>query len=75
MVEIHRAEQWDHTSSLMALVANLTRGRSCPPYRPSDFHPLIRRTPTPAQRVDFDALRAFVQARPPPSRTAAGGER
>jgi hypothetical protein len=48
MAEERLDYDWNHTSSLMALVANCHRDPDSPPFTPLDFHPLRARTPVRA---------------------------
>ncbi len=40
MVEAGRREAWNHTASLMALMANCHRGPKQKPFNAQDFHPM-----------------------------------
>lgn len=69
MAEAQVKQQWAHTSSLMALIANAHRdpkkGRS---FRPADFDPTRKLDPKPAweelPRVGIDMLKqVFVDRR------------
>jgi len=45
MTEARLEASWDHTSALMALLANVNRDpKRHGPYRMEDFHPFRRRT-------------------------------
>lgn len=45
MAEARRKDAWDHTSALLAMLANCNRDpkKRPRPYRPADFHPLTER--------------------------------
>lgn len=62
--EARRAEQWDHTACLMALIANCNRDpkRQRRPYTPAQFHPFPGRLqkPKPKERAGVGLLRALL---------------
>jgi hypothetical protein len=62
MAEGRRRDQWNHTASVLALVANANRdpkkGRA---FTPADFHPMSgpKREPPPI-KADISVLKVFV---------------
>jgi len=63
-------EEWNHTSQLMCLTANINRDpkRKPKPYAPADFHPLERARAARPIPADISVLRdVFVK---PHERTA-----
>ena len=45
MAEARLEDEWNHTSALLALLANVNRDpKKHGPYRPEDFHPFRRRS-------------------------------
>jgi hypothetical protein len=50
---------WNHTSAVLAMLANLHRDqRKKPsPYKPADFHPHIRMKPATIQKVGIAVLK------------------
>ena len=70
MAEGVNQDQWNHTSALLAMLANVNRdpkkGRA---FKPADFHPLasgqIGRSQSPLPRVSVSVLKqVFVDNRP-----------
>lgn len=56
MDEAHSTATWNHTASLMALIANLKRDpEKTPPYSPEFFHPLKHQA-DPVEDENFDAV-------------------
>jgi mitochondrial fission protein ELM1 len=48
MTEGHHRDTWQHTASLMALVANVNRDpKKTRPFKPSDFNPYVKKTSRP----------------------------
>lgn len=43
MVRGRMDAEWDHTSCLLALIANVNRGKNTSPFKPWQFHPSGRR--------------------------------
>lgn len=39
MADAKRKEDWEHTSALMALIANINSAKGSKQYKPSDFNP------------------------------------
>ncbi|GIW56138.1 MAG: hypothetical protein KatS3mg082_2734 [Nitrospiraceae bacterium] len=59
MAEARSRAAWDHTSNVMALVANcLARTKGKPPFQPRMFHPFLRRKPPalPLEKSEAFAL-------------------
>lgn len=48
MVQARRVEQWNHTAGLMALTANVHRGKRQRAFSADEFHP-IKERPQPAK--------------------------
>jgi hypothetical protein len=47
MTTAKRKEEWNHTATLMALIANVNRDpKGHKPFTPYDFHPLIKKDQT-----------------------------
>ena len=66
MAEARQREQWNHTASLLALLANCHRDpKKTRPYKPAQFHPHGRpRKPAPAATADIGLLKTvFVDRR------------
>ena len=48
MAEGHHKDRWQHTSSVMALIANVNRDpKKNRPFKPSDFNPYLKKTSRP----------------------------
>jgi len=48
MAEGHAKDRWQHTSNIMALIANTNRDpKKTRPFKPSDFNPTISKTSAP----------------------------
>lgn len=67
MATARQQERWDHTASLLALLANLHRdARRRKAYAPADFHPL-RQAARPTPMPNLSILKAvFVDRSHPP---------
>lgn len=66
MAEARQREQWNHTSSLLALLANCHRDpKKTRPYKPAQFHPHpTKPRPTIKPRADIRQLKqVFVDRR------------
>jgi len=63
MSEARAQAMWAHTSSIMALIANVNRDpKRTRPFKPSDFNPLLggaQRRGVPLRRDTLDLLKAF----------------
>jgi hypothetical protein len=59
MTHTRQQETWNHTASLLAMLANVNRepkkGRA---FKPADFHPMP--TPTKAQRAEAPPLKGDI---------------
>jgi hypothetical protein len=66
MAEARSRERWDHTASVMALLANLHRDpRKSRVFRPEDFHPYRPRLQTKHPKVGIQVLKQlFIDPRP-----------
>jgi hypothetical protein len=65
MVEARSRALWNHTASVLALLANAHRDpKKTRPFTPSDFHPHHRRKPAPAAKVGITALKSVFVDRP-----------
>lgn len=52
MAEGRMDAEWNHTSAILAMLANVNRDpKKHGPYRPEDFHPLKRRTHAQGIRI------------------------
>lgn len=53
MAEAKAEAEWDHTASLMALIAEVNRNHEARsrPYAPAEFHPMHQRTKTPRREM------------------------
>lgn len=62
-------EAWNHTSQILALIANIHRDRKKQnkPYKPSDFHPVTQdaKKRLPKIQTDISVLKCFVKDPPP----------
>lgn len=65
MAEARSQQAWAHTSSILALIANLHRDpKRTRAYKPGDFNPHMRRKPATVQRVGISVLKqVFVENR------------
>jgi hypothetical protein len=66
---VHRSEQqWAHTSSILAMIANVNRDpKKTPAYKPDDFNPHVKRRKqqAPLPKVGIEILKmVFVDNRP-----------
>ena len=68
MCEARLKSQWDHTSTVLALIANVNRDpKKTRASMPRDFHPFVERQPRgiPITRDNFRVLkRVFVDQKP-----------
>ncbi len=66
MGEAKSQQAWAHTSSVLALLANLHRdSKKTRAYKPADFNPHIRKTPVPIQKVGISLLKqVFISNQP-----------
>jgi hypothetical protein len=61
MADAKRMEDWNHTASLLAILANAHRDpKKTRPAKPAEFHPYMKRTtPTAASpKADITVLKA-----------------
>ena len=72
MAEGKCRERWNHTSAMLALIANANRDpKKSRVFKPEDFHPYMGRKAAKRAKVSIDVLKdVFVRAKPP-----AGKER
>jgi hypothetical protein len=66
MAQAHRRELWNHTSAVLALVANCHRDpKKTRPFKPADFHPDVgKNRAAPVAKADITVLKAvFVDRR------------
>lgn len=63
MVDAHRKEAWQHTSAVLATLANIHRDpkKKPRPFRPSDFQPSTQPQPTPMKSSIHILKRVFVE--------------
>jgi hypothetical protein len=70
MAEGRSRAAWDHTSYVVATLANIHRDhkRRARPYEPEEFHPLRGRArrPPPTERITVGELRAILGLKPRP---------
>ncbi|MGD9856510.1 MAG: hypothetical protein AB7U20_16305 [Planctomycetaceae bacterium] len=70
MAESRQSDAWNHTASVLALLANAHRDpKKTRPLKPADFHPLRKPTPTPPAppKADISILKTvFVDRGPLP---------
>lgn len=62
LVWMHDAKarsDWNHTASLMCLIANAHAGAKGGRFTVDDFHPLARRRAAPGMRISAKALKAI----------------
>lgn len=66
MCEAHLDESWSHTSSLLALIANVNRDpKKTGPFKASDFHPGKRKQPV-TETADISVLKdVFIKPQTP----------
>jgi hypothetical protein len=58
MGEARSQQAWAHTSSVLALLANLHRDpKKSRAYKPGDFNPHVRRKPVTIQKVGISVLK------------------
>lgn len=57
MAEARIRERWNHTSALMALVANCHRDSRRRAFTPADFHPQVAVAPTLPPMTDLSILK------------------
>jgi hypothetical protein len=58
MAEARSEQAWMHTSSLLALLANLHRdAKKTRTYKPSDFNPHLRRKTQTPEKVEINLLK------------------
>jgi hypothetical protein len=58
-------DAWNHTSALMALLANLHRSKGSRAYKPADFHPGMRPRRESLPKASITLLkRVFIDNRP-----------
>jgi hypothetical protein len=55
---------WDHTAQLLAMAANVARGKGQKQYKPADFHPLRKSADADAGPGDLDAIREVLERCP-----------
>jgi hypothetical protein len=65
MGEARSQQAWAHTSSILALFANLHRDpKKSRAYKPGDFNPHVRRKPVTIQKVGVSVLKqVFIDSR------------
>ena len=68
MAEARVDAEWNHTSAILAMLANVNRDpKKHGPYRPEDFHPLKRRASPQGIRItksSIGILKVFCNAGP-----------
>ncbi|HEY1068411.1 MAG TPA: hypothetical protein VGE52_19970 [Pirellulales bacterium] len=71
MAEGRTREAWNHTSALLALLANIHRDpKKTSPFKPADFHPSVKRATAAPVKVGIRVLKqVFVDSRPLESAT------
>ena len=58
MGEARSQQAWAHTSSLLALLANVHRdSKKTRAYKPADFNPHVRKSPLTIPRVGINVLK------------------
>lgn len=66
MAEARGRERWNHTASLLALLANANRDpKRTRAFRPADFHPHLQDRKPPAARVGVQVLKQVFVDRVP----------
>lgn len=60
MTQARCESEWNHTASLMALLANINRDpkKQSSPFKPEDFHPLMPKKPKSAVALTMNDLKA-----------------
>jgi hypothetical protein len=62
MAEGRCQESWGHTSSLLAMLANVHRdAKKSKAFKPTDFNPYTRKTDTKIENVGVDVLKMLVK--------------
>lgn len=51
MAQGRQCERWNHTAALLAMLANMFRGRGVRAASPADFHPLTPRPKTTVKEL------------------------
>jgi hypothetical protein len=66
MAEARSRQAWNHTSALLAMLANVHRdAKKVRAYRPADFHPHRQKEKTSVPKVGIGVLKqVFVDRRP-----------
>ncbi len=66
MTEARTRERWNHTATLMALLANCHRDARTRAFTPADFHPLVSTHQSPLPTTELSILKTvFVDRRMP----------
>lgn len=74
MSEARQKSDWAHTSNLLALLANIHRGKGQRPFRAADFDPYGGgKKARPTGTVDVHGLRAILIDRRMPDGVRQGG--
>ena len=63
MADARRRDEWQHTSAVLAMLANVHRNpkKKPQPFTPADFNPLAERKPVTIAKTDIRILkRVFV---------------
>ena len=62
MAEAASRQAWAHTSTLLAMLANVNRdAKRCPAFKPADFDPHCQRERPATIKVGIEALKVFVK--------------
>jgi len=65
MAEAQCRQRWNHTASLLAMLANAHRDpKKSRPFQPRDFHPYLRAKDAPAAQVGVQVLKQVFVDRP-----------
>ncbi len=65
MAEARSRQQWNHTSAILAMLANVHRdAKKSRPFKPADFHPHRKSIPPTVTKVGIDVLKQVFVDRP-----------
>ena len=65
MAEARSRDQWNHTASVLAMLANIHRdAKKSRPFKPADFHPHRKAVRPPITKVGIDVLKHVFVDRP-----------
>jgi hypothetical protein len=61
MADAERREAWQHTSAILAMLANVHRNpkKKPQPFKPSEFHPLVASDQSPLAKTPVRTLKTI----------------